>query len=112
MRILIPETTTRKLHLISLLILIGFFSCQSNQVQTKSIAGHMKTELTEIKSLIDKALLSDNPIAEFKNLLPKVKEYKSIDSAWMTNSAFYVKVKNGAVLSWLIQPDKANSKKH
>jgi hypothetical protein len=66
----------------------------------------MKNEFTEIKAMLDKAVISNDPIKRFEELLPKVKSYSSVDSAWITNSAIFVKIKGGSVLSWIANPEQ------
>jgi hypothetical protein len=65
----------------------------------------MNDEMTEIKALLDKAVLSDDPIQQFKEALPKVQGYSSVDSAWVTNSAIFVKLKKGSTVSWVASPE-------
>lgn len=64
----------------------------------------MKDEVQQIKSILDKSLLDEDPSKSFKEVLPKIRSYSSVDSAWTTNMAFFVKFKKGGTMSWIITP--------
>ena len=64
----------------------------------------MKRDHEAISSLLDKAILSENPKQEFASALEKVRTYSSVDSAWISGSSFFVKYKQGGVVSWTIPP--------
>jgi hypothetical protein len=55
-----------------------------------------------ISSILDKAVLSENPKREFENSLDKVRSYASVDSAWISGSSFFVKYKQGGIVSWMV----------
>lgn len=79
-----------------------FFSCKSIELSK------MKDEFQQIKTILDKALLSDDPIASFHNALPKIRNLSSVDIAWIRNKAFLVKFKSGGIISWIINQDNLN----
>ncbi|MDO9255336.1 MAG: hypothetical protein Q7U54_07490 [Bacteroidales bacterium] len=94
----------RKYLTITTLLILILLSCKSSDTQNLSQSSSMKDEMIEIKALLDKAMLSDDPIQHFKDALPKVQSYSSVDSAWITNTAIFVKFKKGSPLSWIAEP--------
>jgi hypothetical protein len=64
----------------------------------------MKRDDAEITRLLDAALLSQAPIDSFKTLLSKVQSYPSVDSAWISGVTFFVKYKQGGIVSWTAPP--------
>ncbi len=64
----------------------------------------IKRDHESISSVLDKALLSANPKLEFENALEKVRAYPSVDAAWISGFSFFVKYKEGGIVSWTIQP--------
>ncbi len=82
-------------------ILIVYFTC-SNYHYRRSIESDHK----EIKAILDEALLSSDPIKSFNEVLPKIKNYTTVDSVWISRITFYVKYKKGGIVSWSVSPDK------
>lgn len=58
----------------------------------------------EIKTILDSAMLCDDPLGKFNEVLPRIKDYKVVDSAWILDLGFYVKYKGGGTESWLLTP--------
>lgn len=86
----------KKLLLFSFVVLV--ISCKpSNKVQ-------MQNQTEEIKSILDSAMLSESPMQKFTEVLPRIKEYSCVDSAWIADLGFYVKYKKGGTVSWLLNP--------
>lgn len=86
----------KKLLLIFFVVILS--SCKpSNNVQ-------MRNQTDEIKSILDSAMLSEHPMQKFTEVLPRIKEYSSVDSAWIADLGFYVKYKKGGTVSWLLNP--------
>lgn len=69
----------------------------------------MKTDINTITKQMDEALMSDDPLSEFKKLLPKIKQYKTVDSTWITGYSVWVKFKDGGKLSWIIPHENQNT---
>ncbi len=76
------------------------FSCQNKESEAEMI----KSDHDAISSILDKALLNENPKREFESSLKKIRAYASVDSAWISGSSLFVKYKQGGVVSWTIPP--------
>ncbi|MCX6287195.1 MAG: hypothetical protein NTY96_08770 [Bacteroidetes bacterium] len=65
----------------------------------------VKDEYQQIKSILDKAMSSDDPLQKFQQELPRIKKFSTVDSAWVTNIAFFVRFKKGGTVSWILDPE-------
>ena len=83
------------------LIILTFINCINYQHKQAIESDHKK-----IKAILDKALLSNDPIKSFNEAVPKIKEYPTVDSVWVSGTTFYVKYKKGGLVSWTVSPDK------
>lgn len=86
-------------------IILFLFACKSPESQKILPPRNMNEEMVEIKALLDKAALGNDPILQFKEALPKVQGYSSVDSVWITNTAIFVKFKKGSTISWTVNPE-------
>lgn len=72
--------------------------------------GRINSDYKSIKIILDNAVLSDNPEKKFIAALLKVKQFSSVDTAWIGGSSFFVKFKDGGTVSWTKSPKpKKNS---
>lgn len=83
------------------MFLIGFATCGHHDSQ--GLDG-VKRDNAEISKILDAALLSEAPIDSFRVALPKVQSYPTVDSAWIDGSTFFVKYKQGGIVSWIATP--------
>jgi len=65
-----------------------------------------------ISRILDAAVMSDSPSAEFMKALAKVRSYASVDSAWIDGTNFYVKYKNGGIVTWTAPPQSRSQGQH
>ena len=65
----------------------------------------MTGDYQQIKLILDKAMLGEDPMDQFRKVLPRIREFSSVDSAWITNIAFIVKFKKGNTVSWILNPE-------
>jgi hypothetical protein len=75
-------------------------------VRNVSEAEKLRLDHEEIEAILDKALLSDNPAQEFISVLPRVRSYGSVDSAWIEGKTFYVKYTHGGTVTWIVPPEQ------
>jgi hypothetical protein len=80
-------------------VVFAFATCGQ---QNAPGASNLKRDHEAISSILDKALLNENPKREFESSLEKVRSYTSVDSAWISGQSFFVKYKEGGVVSWTI----------
>ncbi|MEI6885378.1 MAG: hypothetical protein WCO02_12885 [Bacteroidota bacterium] len=78
------------------------FSCKSSEPV------RVKDEFEQIKTMLDKALLSNDPQKSFSEALPKVRKFSTVDSAWIESRTFLVKFKSGGIVSWIITDNNLN----
>ncbi len=83
--------------LILTLFIALLFSCINHEMRN-----HITDDHKKIKTLLDEALLSNDPMMDFKRLLPEIREYSTVDSAWISGLTFYVKYKKSGVVTWTI----------
>ncbi|MEI7661619.1 MAG: hypothetical protein WCK34_05465 [Bacteroidota bacterium] len=65
----------------------------------------MSDEYIQIKAILDHAVLSENPMKRLSEALPKVRQFASVDSAWITGNGIFVKFSKGATISWIVNPE-------
>lgn len=68
----------------------------------------VKDEFQQIKTMLDQALLSDDPHKSFEEALPEVRKFSTVDSAWIENRTFLVRLKSGGIVSWIITDNNLN----
>lgn len=61
----------------------------------------MKSDYQSIKIILDSAIISNEPNRKFMEALPKVKQFSTVDTAWINGSSFFVKFKKGGTVSWM-----------
>ncbi len=76
---------------------ITFATCGQTDSQHNS---NIKHDNVEISKMLDQAILSPSPVDSFQVLLPKIRSYPTVDSAWINGRNFFVQYKGGGVLSW------------
>jgi hypothetical protein len=80
---------------------MSFSSC----TDSKNSKSKLKSEHEEIAAIMDKALLGNDPVQSFHDALPRIRAYASVDSAWISGMALYVKYVEGGIVSWSASPD-------
>ena len=60
----------------------------------------MEQQISDIRELLDPLMLEDNPRAEFKKMLPKIKKFSAVKKADFKGKQFYIEFKNGSSNSW------------
>ncbi|MGB4414678.1 MAG: hypothetical protein WBI53_07310 [Paludibacter sp.] len=80
-----------------LVIFIIYCFSYSGQIEK----GKMKSDYQSIKIILDSAIVSDEPNRKFREALPKVKQFSTVDSAWINSSSFFVKFKKGGTVTWM-----------
>ena len=78
---------------------VAFAACRTPESQ---VADNLKRDHEAIASILDKALLDENPKRAFESSLEKIRSYASVDSAWISGLSFFVKYKEGGIVSWTI----------
>lgn len=78
-----------------------FLCCKESEIPKSTIRGDHE----EIKAILDKALLSDDPIQSFQEALPRIRKFSSVDSAWVKGLTLYVKYNKGGIVSWSASPN-------
>jgi hypothetical protein len=94
-------------YLLIASILFIFATCGQRNTQAER-DDRIKRDHAEISALLDKALLSPSPVDSLKALIPKVKSFESVDSAWVSGSNFFVQYKHGGIVSWIVPPKSTN----
>lgn len=69
---------------------------------------NIQQDHAEISKMLDKALLSEDPLRSFHDVLPKVQSFASVDSAWISGNTFYVRYRNAGSVSWTAPMNKSN----
>jgi hypothetical protein len=77
-----------------------FCSCSAE----KQGAMDIRRDHEAISQLLDSAVLSDSPAREFLKALSAVRGYASVDSAWIDGVSFFVRYKNGGIVTWTAPP--------
>lgn len=72
--------------------------------ESKDSKTSMVNQHKEIKTLLDKAQASDDPIKAFQMALPEIQRYAVVDSAWISGLTIYVRYRDGGIVSWMINP--------
>jgi len=85
-------------NIMGIMLIIILFSCK--MTNNSQIADQHK----EISSILDSALLCDDPLGKFNEVLPKIREFSAVDSAWILDLSFFVKYKEGGTVSWDLSP--------
>jgi hypothetical protein len=85
------------------IIILFIGSCKKNP-ETPSISPEqiqaIKTGYDEISLTLDDALLSDDPIAAFKQALPVIKTKTAVEDAWSDSLSLFVKFEHGGIIVW------------
>ena len=89
------QFSVKGMVLFGLLLLYGGCAVRNSTEETKH--DHAK-----ISSMLDAAVISDNPKSSFVALLDTVRSFPSVDSAWLSGSSFFVKYKHGGIVSWTV----------
>lgn len=104
--------------IVSLMAVGSFFCERSNLTETELrdiITGEdvtasdvdikaITTAHREVSNIGKEALLSAEPLTEFRNRLNTIKANPQVENAWVTENGLYVKYKKGGIVSWLIKP--------
>jgi hypothetical protein len=89
------------LYAFQILLLLLSFACAFEGVHTSGIS----RDHAAISKLLDAALLSDNPRSEFQTILPEVRSFSAVDSAWTDGTTFFVRYREGGIVSWTVPPE-------
>jgi hypothetical protein len=90
------------------LVLPKFCGCAGERPGTFDV----KRDHEAISRILDAALLSDKPTQEFQRALVTVRSFASVDSAWTEGVSFYVKYRNGGIVSWTAPPKPTIPSQH
>ncbi|MCX6283487.1 MAG: hypothetical protein NTW31_04530 [Bacteroidetes bacterium] len=85
--------------IITVLLLPLMLMTNCKPPESKNI---IKDEYQQIKKILDKAMSSDNPLQKFHQELPRIQKFSTVDSAWVTNIAFFVRFREGGTVSWIL----------
>jgi hypothetical protein len=96
--------------LLSYLVFGGLIFCACSSQKSGSL--DIRRDHEAIGNILDAAVLSDSPPAEFKKALVTVRSYASVDSAWIDGANFYVKYKNGGIVTWTAPPQSRSQGQH
>jgi hypothetical protein len=96
--------------LLPLLFVGGFIFSACSPEKSGSI--DIRRDHEAISRILDAAVLSDSPSAEFKKALTVVRSYASVDSAWIDGANFYVKFKSGGIVTWTAPPHSRSQGQH
>ncbi len=88
--------TIMRLDIFILAVIIVSSGCCGSSDTSMDI----RKDHAAIKELMDKSILSADPIASFQVNLPTVRSFTSVDSVWVSGRVFYVQYKKGGLVSW------------
>jgi hypothetical protein len=86
-------------------VLLTASSCKPPEEQNVT---RLKQDHEEITKILDRAMLSDAPVDSFKAAFERVKKYPSVDSVWISGVSFFIKYKQGGIVSWTVPPKPIN----
>jgi hypothetical protein len=88
------------LRTLSVTVFFALLGCAGEQRGTSDVSRDHKA----ISALLEAAMLSDQPAREFRAVLPKVRAFPSVDSAWTDGISFFVKYREGGTVAWTAPP--------
>jgi hypothetical protein len=103
------ESADALLLLLPLLLMVGL--SLSGCATDKPPAPDLKRDHEAISRILDAAVLHATPWSEFTKALPAVRAYSSVDSAWTDGITFFVRYKNGGIVSWTAPPQPSTQDK-
>jgi hypothetical protein len=89
------------LHAFEILLLLLPVGCAYEGVHISAIG----RDHAAISKMLDAALLSDNPRRDFQTILPEVRSFSAVDSAWTDGTTFFVRYREGGIVSWTAPPE-------
>ena len=69
----------------------------------------MEDEYKIVQEKMDSALMSDDPLKAFQDLLPEINKYNCVDSAWIEGPAAWIQYHKGGKQSWFISTEGKNT---
>ena len=64
----------------------------------------MRRDHAGIEAILDKAVLSRDPATAFKDAIPRIRSFPSVDSAWTDGTTMFVKYRRGGTVTWTAPP--------
>jgi hypothetical protein len=89
---------------LTVLLFAVLAGCQ----QPRDLTLDIKKDHAAIKQLADSALVSEEPLRSLQALLPKIRSFPAVDSAWMSGSALFVRYRGGGLVSWSAAKNDVN----